>query len=73
MLFIFDRSPVARLIKTAYMQAAPVLHVHIWAGIFISLGIVSSKWFINENLQKFILYRSLVGTVINIALNNKFT
>lgn len=53
----------------AYMQAGSVLMIHIWAGIFVFLGVASSKWFIAENLQKYSFYRALAGAIINIILN----
>lgn len=52
-----------------FMGAAPVLMIHIWAGIFVSLGVASGKWLINENLQKYSMYRTVFGAVVNIGLN----
>ena len=34
-----------------YNQAASVLTIHIWASIFVFLGVASGQWFIAENLQ----------------------
>jgi O-antigen/teichoic acid export membrane protein len=53
----------------AYADAGKVLMIHIWAGVFVFLGVASSKWFVTENLQKYSFYRTLAGAVINIALN----
>ncbi len=53
----------------AYSDAGLVLVVHIWSGIFVFLGVASSKWLIAENLQQKIFNRSLVGAVSNILLN----
>jgi len=52
-----------------YIQAGTVLIVHIWSGIFVSLGVTSGMWLVNENLQKLALYRTLAGAVVNIILN----
>ena len=52
-----------------YNEAGSILMIHIWAGVFVFLGVVSSKWFIAENLQKYSFYRTLSGAVINILLN----
>ena len=52
-----------------YNQSGVVLMIHIWAGVFVFLGVVSSSWFIAENLQKYAFYRTLAGAVINIILN----
>jgi len=55
-----------------YQEASEVLSVHIWAGVFVFLGVVSSKWFVVENLQKYNLYRTVMGAFINIVLNFLF-
>lgn len=52
-----------------YLRSTNVLIIHIWASIFVFLGVASSKWFISENLQKFLLFRSLFGLLVNIILN----
>ena len=59
-LFLFGES---------YSQAIDVLTIHIWAGLFVTLGVASSLWLINENLQKLSFYRSVAGAVVNIVLN----
>jgi len=53
----------------AYNQSGKVLIINIWAGVFVFLGVASSKWFIAENLQKYSFYRTLSGAFINIILN----
>ncbi len=50
-------------------QAGSVLMIHIWSGVFVGLGVVSSKWFIIENLQKYSFYRTFAGAIINVILN----
>lgn len=52
-----------------YLGAAQVLSLHIWAGVFVFLGVAGSQWFIVENLQKYSFYRALSGAVINVLLN----
>jgi len=52
-----------------YSQSADVLKIHIWAGVFVFLGVASGKWFIAENLQKYSFYRTLSGAILNIILN----
>ena len=60
---------VAFLYGDAYQQASEVLVVHIWAGVFVFLGVASGKWFILENLQKLAFYRTFFGMLINVILN----
>lgn len=52
-----------------YNQAGSVLMIHIWAGIFVSLGVASSRWLLTENLQIFSTINTFIGAVINILLN----
>lgn len=53
-----------------YDQAAAVLTIHIWAGIFVFLGVANSKSLLAENLQKQKLYRTTIGAILNITLNS---
>jgi O-antigen/teichoic acid export membrane protein len=52
-----------------YNQAGGVLLIHIWAGVFVFLGISSGKWYLTENLQKLLFWRSFYGMLVNIGLN----
>ena len=52
-----------------YNQAGNILIIHIWASIFVFLGVASGKWLINENLQVFSTYNTSIGAVVNIILN----
>lgn len=60
---------VTLLFGTAYHQAGSVLAVHIWAGIFVFLGVASGTWFLIEGLQRYSFYRILSGAVVNVGLN----
>lgn len=60
---------VALLYGEAYREAGSVLMIHIWTGIFVSLGVASGAWLINQNLQPFAFYRTFSGAIINIILN----
>ena len=60
---------VISLFGDAYSGAGFVLAVHIWIGLFVSLGVASSKWFLLENLSKLIFYRTLYGALLNVILN----
>lgn len=52
-----------------YLNAGEVLSIHIWAGIFVGLGVVNGQWFLAENLQKLATFNTLIGVFTNIALN----
>mgnify|MGYP006271731519 CR=1 FL=1 len=52
-----------------YGDAGIVLTLHIWAGLFVSLGIASARWLLNEGMTRFTLVRTVAGVVVNIGLN----
>lgn len=60
---------MATLYGPGFADSAKVLVIHIWTGLFVFLGIASSRWFIAENLQKYTFYRTLAGCLVNISLN----
>lgn len=53
----------------AFLPAAGVLSIHIWAGVFVFLGVASGRWFLCENMQKEAFYRTFLGAICNIVLN----
>ncbi len=60
------------LYGSEYSQAGEVLMIHIWAGIFVFLGVAWSKWILNENKQNLVLISHILGAVINVGLNLYF-
>jgi len=52
-----------------YAGAASVLKIHIWAAVFVFLGVANSQWLIIENYMQFSFYRTFIGAISNIALN----
>lgn len=52
-----------------YVESGPVLAIHIWASVFVFLGVASSQWFIAENRQILSFQRTLLGVAVNIVLN----
>ncbi len=57
------------LYSNSFSGAAPVLAVHVWASVFVFLGIAQSPWDITKNLLRLSLYRTIMGGVINVAIN----
>ena len=61
------------LINTLYGQeyifASQVLNIHVWAGVFIFMRALLSKWLIAEGLLKFSLLTDGIAAIINVALN----
>lgn len=60
---------ISSLYGPAYAASAPILVIHIWCGLLISLGLASGSWIMAEQRVKLNLYRNLLGAVANIALN----
>jgi polysaccharide transporter, PST family len=52
-----------------YIESGPILAVHIWAGVFVFIGVAGSIWTMVEGFQKFQLFAAVLGGVSNILLN----
>lgn len=57
------------LFGAAYDGAASVLSIHIWAGVFVFMGVASSKYLLAENLQKFSFILRIAACFCNVVLN----
>lgn len=66
---VFSDDLIVLIYGDNYKSAAPVLAVHIWASIFVFIGVAGSYWYLTENLQKLSFYRTILGAIINIVLN----
>lgn len=52
-----------------YIEAVNVLNIHIWAGLFVGLGVASNIWLNIENLNHLVMRSTFLGVVTNIGLN----
>ena len=57
------------LYSTSYSGAAPLLAVHVWASVFVFLGVAQAPFDYSKNLLKLGLYRTLAGAVLNVLMN----
>ncbi|MBM9577282.1 flippase [Leptospira sp. 201903070] len=57
------------LFGVKFSEAGPILAIHIWAGVFVFLGVASSRYYLTENLQRGELYKSVIGCFFNVFLN----
>lgn len=57
------------LYGSSYHEAVTILSIHIWAGVFVFLGVAFSKYLVAEGLAVRALYRTLSGAILNIILN----
>lgn len=60
---------VLYLLGPAFNPAAGVLKIHVWAGVFVFLGVASGKWLLAEELQHYSFYSALAGALVNVLLN----
>jgi PST family polysaccharide transporter len=67
--FFLKEFIVKIIFGTEYLAAASILSIHIWAGIFVSMGIARSGWIMTENKTRISLYATFAGAVANILLN----
>ena len=65
----FSEWIIITLYRETFVEAAKVLSIHIWASIFVFLGVASSKWMMVENLQILTLIRTITGMIVNVILN----
>jgi polysaccharide transporter, PST family len=60
---------ITLLFGNSYAAAGQVLAIHIWASLFVFMGVATSSWFIAEGLTHLSLRRTLIGAITNVVLN----
>ena len=65
----FSESIVHTLYGIQFNEAASILLIHVWASIFVFLGVASSKWLIAEGLQIYSAINASIGAIVNVLLN----
>jgi polysaccharide transporter, PST family len=68
MTFLSDKI-ITVMFGSGYIEAGPILAVHIWTSLFVFMGIATSPWFIAEGLNNVSLGKTLLGAILNIILN----
>jgi O-antigen/teichoic acid export membrane protein len=53
----------------SFQESGHVLAIHIWASVFVFLGISAGSFFTIENMAKRFLYRTILAAVTNVLLN----
>jgi PST family polysaccharide transporter len=66
--FLSDRI-VTLIYGEYYLEAGAILNVHIWCGLFVSLGVAREIWLTTEGLMKFSATTTAVGAAVNVVLN----
>lgn len=52
-----------------YNKAGDVLMIHIWAGVFVCVGVFKGKYMLAENIQWLSFVYSGIGAIVNVILN----
>ncbi|MBD2148126.1 flippase [Sphaerospermopsis sp. FACHB-1194] len=60
---------ITLLFGNGYAAAGSILGIHIWAAVFVFIGVASNSWFIAEGLTQLAFRRTLMGAVVNVILN----
>lgn len=53
----------------AFQEAGPILAVHIWAALFVFLGLVQHAWDVSEGYTFFSMMRTFAGAICNVVCN----
>jgi len=62
--------PVITLLYGAkFTDASSVLAIYVWAGVFVSLGLIRSIWITIEGMMRFGSITTLLGAGMNVMLN----
>jgi polysaccharide transporter, PST family len=57
------------LFGDGYTEAGQILSIHIWASLFVFMGVATSSWFVAEGLTHLSFRRTLIGAITNVILN----
>ena len=57
------------LYGNAYAGAETIFAIHIWACLFVFLGVARGQYLINEGLIKFSFFATALGAIVNLGLN----
>jgi O-antigen/teichoic acid export membrane protein len=66
---LFARPVVGLLFGNQYIEAGPVLAVHIWSCVFFAAGSVGHRYLITEDHTRIQLFMNGCGALTNVALN----
>ena len=69
LLTMFGNHVVNFLYGPSYQDAAQVLVIHVWAGVFVALGVAASPFFVNAGLQSIKMIHTVLAGFLNVALN----
>jgi polysaccharide transporter, PST family len=60
---------ITTLFGHEYIESGQILSAHVWAAVFVFMGVATSPWFIAEGLSYLSFQMTLLGGASNIILN----
>jgi PST family polysaccharide transporter len=60
---------ITLLYGEAYRESVPILNIHIFACLFVFLGVAQGSWNITEGLTTLYFTRTVSGAIINVLMN----
>jgi len=68
-IMLLSNNIINILFGIQYQEAAGVLRIYVWAGVFVFLGVASSQYLLAENYTKISFLKSITGAIVNVILN----
>ena len=66
---LFSDLLINTLYGAEYIVSSKVLIMHIWSCVIVFSAVVSGAWFVINRLEKYSLYRTGTGAIVNVLLN----
>ena len=60
---------ILTLYGEAFSEAGPILLIHVWASLFVFIGVARGQYLILEGYFRFSMLATVFGAIINILLN----
>src|SRR5262245_20020692 len=69
LITLFSTQIITLAYGEEYLLSARMLVVHVWAGMFIFIETLRSKWFVIRKITRFQLITMSYGAAVNVLLN----
>lgn len=68
-VMLFSPFWVNLLLGKEFAPAVNIIFLYIWSSVFVFWGVVRSKWAVVENFQRYIMWYTILGAILNVVLN----
>lgn len=68
-IFLLSESLLGLILGSQFEEAAAILKLHALGLVFVSLSVISDRWYVMQGLQKLILARQFLTAALNVLLN----